>query len=135
MKKQCAHSVATSVAGVLLQIGLQLTLILTVHAQTSKSVTSSASESGLTLPDRRPGELNATIPPFDRDTWEFYDLSKNLTEHHDASSQYLPPLIAGHAITVTRAFGDDDEDCIAGTRAAVRPNGLRHLKRKVMCEE
>ena len=47
----------------------------------------------------------------------------------------LPPLIPGHAISVSRAFGDDDEDCIVVTQAAIRPGGSKHLTHKVVCEE
>jgi hypothetical protein len=47
----------------------------------------------------------------------------------------LPPLVAGQAISVTRVFGDDDEDCITITRAAMRPDRLTHLRRKIICEE
>jgi hypothetical protein len=47
----------------------------------------------------------------------------------------LPPLIAGHALSVTRAFGDDNEDCITVTRAAMRPDRSTHLRRKIICAE
>jgi hypothetical protein len=39
------------------------------------------------------------------------------------------------AISVTRAFGDDDEDCITVTRPAKRPDGSTHLRRKIIYKE
>jgi hypothetical protein len=51
------------------------------------------------------------------------------------TDNHLPPLIAGHAVSVTRAFGDDDEDCITVTRAAMRPDRSTHLRRKIICQE
>jgi hypothetical protein len=54
---------------------------------------------------------------------------------HALDTNNLPPLIAGHAISLTRAFGDDDEDCIAVTRAAMRPDRSTHLTHKIICEQ
>lgn len=45
------------------------------------------------------------------------------------------PLTISNGIKVTQAFGPDDEDCVFETRLAQRPDGHRHISRKLVCDE
>lgn len=46
------------------------------------------------------------------------------------------PLTIGHqAIKVSKAFGEDDEDCIFVTRHVPRPDGNLHSSKKLVCRD
>lgn len=45
------------------------------------------------------------------------------------------PLTIGSSIKVAKAFGPNDEDCIYVTTRVPRPNGLTHLRKKLLCND
>lgn len=47
---------------------------------------------------------------------------------------FRPLTISQKAVQVSKAFGDDDEDCIFVTRHVPRPDGNLHSSKKLICQ-
>jgi hypothetical protein len=45
------------------------------------------------------------------------------------------PLTIGHSLKVSQAFGADDEDCVYVTRRVMRPDGLSHPSKSLVCND